>query len=210
MPIAHYPDREKEVRIMVHQIKCGHCSTRERPVYHRSVADVRAHTLRPVVQNTRTVAPPSTPMPEWRIKTPRAMVENMRDGRYAVSPTGSDEYDHHVFIRVSRPTHGKKKGCLVVQTQHSDAYSPLLIIYPSGRAYFSQTSQSVDMALMLVAADPYTAAMKYSQIKKVCCRCGKQLTDERSRWYGIGPECKDHWPEIINTVNQTKGSFGGW
>lgn len=208
----------------MHSIKCGHCSTYNRPVYHRNSAAVRAcaraHHNGSQYANTRVqvpqpigVAPMSqvtqpTPAPNtWRFKTPRAMVEAMRDGRYAVSPEGGEEFSQHVFVRVSRPKHGKRKGCLVIQTQHSDDYRPLLIIWPSGGVTFFQTADRIDMALLLVAADPFTSALKYAHIKKVCSRCGKQLTDARSRYYGIGPECEKYWPEIVNLVNETRGVF---
>lgn len=211
----------------MHSIKCGHCSTYNQPVYHRNKAAVAACArARHLARSQRTVplansrmvpistpaaqAPVQTPVnswESWNLKTPRAMVEAMRDGRYAVCPEGGEEYSQHVFLRVSRPKSGKKRGCLVIQTQHSDAYSPFITIYPSGRVFFSQKRDRLDMALLMVCADPFTTAMKYAEIKKVCCRCGKQLTDARSRYYGIGPECEKHFPEIINMIHELKGVF---
>jgi hypothetical protein len=41
----------------------------------------------------------------------------------------------------------------------------------------------------------------------VCSKCGKKLTHGRSRYYGIGPECEEFWPEVINFINETKGVY---
>lgn len=199
-------------------VKCGHCSTHQRPVYHQDAQEVKIcafYTARSKVhqQNIANVRQEvaSKPRPnDWQSTVPRAMVENMREGRYAASPTGEEDYDHHVFLRVWRPKSGKKKDCLILRTQHSDSYRDFITIYPSGSVWFAKNSTALDMALLKICANPFGTAMRYAELKNVCCRCGKQLTDERSRWYGIGPECKEYFPEIINEVNDTKGSFGGW
>lgn len=200
------------------QVKCGHCSTKSHAVYHRNSAEVHLCYLgklttsnrRPVAAQVVATQPQhSTPVNPWRAKTPRPMVENMREGRYAVPIPGAagDEKDRHIFLRVWRPKSGKRKDQLLIRTQHSDDYRDFITIYPGGRVWFAKLTDQLDMALMMIAADPYTAIMKYAEILKVCGRCGKQLTDERSRWYGIGPECEQHWPEVIERVNQNKGPF---
>jgi hypothetical protein len=197
-------------------VKCGHCSTRQRAVYHKDVKEVRfcgfTAARQTLAANTRTDPSWGVPgaKPAWSFQTPQVMVENMRDGRYAVAPgTAGAEKDQHVFIRVSRPKTGKKKGALVIQTQHSDDYRPFITFWPSGQIYVAKQNDRLDQALLMVAADPFTSAMKYAELWNVCSRCGKQLTDAKSRWYGIGPECEKHWPEIINYVNETRGAFSG-
>ena len=37
--------------------------------------------------------------------------------------------------------------------------------------------------------------------------CGKTLTDERSRWYGIGPDCETRYEESILESDQDRGPF---
>ena len=212
------------------QIYCGHCKS-----YHGNIAAVRACSRRHITKaradgvrqimanNRRNMAdptatgpgftePPPTPTAykrpnEWQLTTPREMVENMREGRYAVEITLPGKPTDWVFLRVSRPTRGKKAGSLVLQTQHSDYYKPYLTIYPSGSLWFAQTGEKLDLALMMVAADPVTSAINYGRELGCCSRCGRELTDERSRWYSIGPECEKYWPEIITYVNETKGVF---
>ena len=200
----------------MHRIKCGHCSTTRSATYHTTSQEVRECAFRAAraasqaqkVATVRSQIVPTRPRPNtWQFKTPRVMVEQMREGRYAVEVTLPGQPTDWVFVRVSRPTRGKKAGCLVLQTQHSDYYKPLLTIYPSGSVYFFKASEKLDMALMMIAADPYTSAINYGRELGCCSRCARELTDERSRHYSIGPECEKSWPEIINYINETKGVF---
>lgn len=186
--------------------RCAHCHGRHHTAREGRFCAHQKQNPKQVAANTK-----ATPTTEdvWKFKTPRSMVENMQIGRYAVAPYGGDDpKNDFVFIRVVRPKTGKKAGQIIVQTQHSDAYKPRLVIYPSGRAIFlTHVDERLDRAVMMVAADPYTATMKYAEILDVCCRCGKSLTDKKSRWYGIGPECEKHFPDVINYINETKGHF---
>jgi DNA-directed RNA polymerase subunit RPC12/RpoP len=185
----------------VPSIKCGNCGHR-----HANTAGVRAcyrSRYRPAPAPVVRQATMATE-PVWPLRTPEPMVNNIKDGRYAVR---ADSNQPFVFVRVKRPKTGKKNGCLVVQTQHSDWYRDELTIYPSGRIWCPQPHQ-IDMPLLLVAADPMTGAMNYGMELGVCSRCGRELTDERSRWYGIGPECEHHWPEIIARVDSDNN--GPW
>lgn len=190
----------------MHKIKCAHCKG-----IHSTARDVAicAHLMSRAqtnIANARTVIPAKRPN-EWPFKTPEAMVRAIRDGRYAVSLNGGREMDDFTFIRVSRPKNGKKRGCTIVQTQHSDAYKEAIIFYPSGS--FWVFNPRIDQQLLMVAADPFTSAMNYGQILDRCSRCAKSLTDAKSRWYSIGPECEKYWPEIVNYINETKGVFRG-
>jgi len=210
----------------MNRIKCGHCKKYHDAVYQvRRCANrqvqARANTARVIAIADAKRAAVEQPTPgtagvpargkwlpaEWQFTTPRAMVEHMREGRYAVEIKLPGKPTDWVFIRVSRPTHGQKKGCLVLQTQHSDYYKMLLQVYPSGHIYTAQYNEKLDMALMMVAADPFTAAINYGRELGCCSRCARKLTDERSRYYSIGPECEKYWPEIINYLNETRGVF---
>lgn len=199
-------------------IKCGHCKE-----YHQNVAAVRrcparhaqqtpaarafaiADAKRTAGDTIKTEIPP-TPK-AWPFNTPLAMVEHMREGRYAVEVKLENKPTDWVFIRVSRPTRGKMKGSLLLQTQHSDYYKHLIIKRPGGSIWVAQQGEKIDIALMMIAADPFTSAINYGRELGCCSRCGRELTDERSRHYSIGPECEKHWPEIITYVNEVKGVF---
>lgn len=148
----------------------------------------------------KRVEQPKRPAPETCLKTPLAMIENLRDGRYAVR---ADENEKYMFIKVWRPKSGRKKGCLIISTQHSESYKECIVRWPSGR--WSVYDSRPDRNLIFVVADPITAARAYGREKNRCCRCGKELTDGRSIWYSIGPECEKSFPEIIDAVDEEFG-----
>lgn len=206
------------------QIKCGHCKgyhTGQRGVFFCSqgphaqanraalAANARVAPQAPSDARNDGADPFATPTIRetglvWKLNVPQAMVENLKEGRYAVR---RDTDDPFVFVRVSRPTRGRRRGCLVIQTQHSDWYEDFVTIYPSGKVFTAKLTERLDMALFIVCADPMTAAINYGRELGHCSRCGRELTDERSRYYSIGPECEKHWPEIIAHINEESGEW---
>jgi Family of unknown function (DUF6011) len=42
----------------------------------------------------------------------------------------------------------------------------------------------------VIEADPTLAAARFAECHSICCCCGKSLTDERSKAYGVGPDCR--------------------
>lgn len=138
----------------------------------------------------------------WTLKVPKAMVENLKKGRYAVRMDQSDPY---TFILVARPTFGRFKGCLTIKTQHGERYLEAVVLHPSGFVHIS--NRNVEMPLFLACADPMTAAIAYGRELGCCSSCGRKLTDERSRYYSIGPECEKSWPEIIASVDEESGPY---
>lgn len=190
------------------RVKCGHCHG-----YHRTTREVMFCVSGPrgvvvPANNTRQLAAGFSPDydPWSQLKTPKEMILKIKEGRYAVRP---DSNTPLVFMRISYPKQGKKKGCLVVQTQHSDFYRDKMVYNPStGRLFIApHKAREIDMPLMLIAVDPVTGIRKYASELGVCGRCGRELTDERSRWYGIGPECEKHWPEVLTAVDEEKGPY---
>lgn len=133
---------------------------------------------------------------------PLDMLKTFPDGRYAARQDENDEYD---FFRVSRPKSGRFAGALKVQTQHSDLLKEALVIWPSGqvRVY----NHSIQQNLLLAILDPRTAGIRYGRHIGHCMKCGKTLTDNRSRYYGIGPDCEKDYPEVIEEVDDM---FGTW
>lgn len=132
---------------------------------------------------------------------PREFVDMVEDGYYAAQ---AHEGAHITFIRISRPKHGKYNGCIKVQKQLGSGFGirlvDELIFYPDGRV--SVYSASIEEPLMLVIADKYGCARRYAKERKMCARCNAELTDSRSRKYGIGPECVKHWPWMIALVDE--------
>lgn len=146
-------------------------------------------------------------MSEWKLKTPRFMVEGMRKGRYAVEVHMPGEPVDWVFFWVNRPQSGPKEGQIIIKTQHGENYSPFLTILPSGRTTVVRTDLKHDQALLIACADPVSSAINYGRELGCCSSCGKELTDERSRYYSIGPECEKRWPEVIVQVDDQRGPF---
>ena len=107
----------------------------------------------------------------------RATANSVPAGRYALR----DE-DHGgtvvKFYRVSKPEEGKWAGYTFVDIQASDEFYPV-----RGRTKF--------IILESIAADPQGAAILYGRELGVCGICGRTLTDEESRAYGIGPVCRE-------------------
>lgn len=194
-------------------VKCGHCSSRlRRPIYHPSTTDVlscspfvanqggsrqyyrneRANIFTPAVDDLLT-----------------RMLLDTRDGRYAVKLDQSDPFR---FIRISRPKNGKSAGYLKIQSQHAESLAPVasLRLDLDPRKRYLQNASYIPYLRMLVC-DSTTAAMDYGRTLQRCSRCGIQLTDDRSRWFAIGPECEKYWPDIIGMVLDKKGPYvPGW
>lgn len=196
-------------------VLCGHCHRKHATSYdvYLCSRNARGSFRRPEPQ-AQVAAPvrPSRPRFDpyvYPLKAPQAMVESIRDGRYAVDVgTMSGGEQRVIFVRISRPTRGKLAGALKIQTQHSDYYKEALIKYPSGQwRLYTQRTTELDQALTMICVNPLDAAMLYAKELDACSRCGRELTDERSRYYSIGPECEKHWPDLITKINNTKGPF---
>lgn len=41
-----------------------------------------------------------------------------------------------------------------------------------------------------IAADPIAAGKRFADLTSRCCACARRLTDDHSKVYGIGPECR--------------------
>lgn len=152
--------------------------------------------------NTVTTNPIENAPNRQTTMIPMDMLLNVPAGRYAVRP---DSNSKHRFFRISRPKTGNMKGSFKVQTQHGEDYKLAMVIWPSGSLTWYNMSIEDDLALVVVNTNG--AAIEYGQVIGRCCRCGKELTDDRSRYFGIGPECEKVWPQIIDIVTDTKGAY---
>lgn len=133
-----------------------------------------------------------------RLEMLSSLIGNIPNGYFAVR---EQETDPLVFIRLSRPDRGKFKGCVKIQTQHSDVLELALVRYPSSARWYVYRGSVIDK-MLLVCLDPSGAQLQYARELGHCCNCNKTLTDERSRHYGIGPECEKFRPEIIDRVDE--------
>ncbi len=54
-----------------------------------------------------------------------------------------------------------------------------------------------DAVVAAIAADPITAGKRFADLTCRCCACGRALTDDHSKVYGIGPECRSDIPAEV-------------
>jgi hypothetical protein len=198
-----------------HRIRCHHGGTWHDHETAREVSFCASqHMNFPIAANSnRTHTAPAIPTQPvtgrnygtWTFVTPEAMVRTIPKGRYCVE-LGANL---RKFFKVVPNWKGKLyRGATVISTQHSESFKVALVLWPDGRVQIF--NRDIDSCLMMMAADPYTCKIRYGQELGVCCNCGKKLTDDRSRWYGIGPECEKDNIEIINEVENTRGRFVKW
>lgn len=62
--------------------------------------------------------------------------------------------------------------------------------YAFARAHYDRVAHARAVLEDVIDTDPDTAAARFAAFASRCCCCGKRLTDERSKCYGIGPECR--------------------
>lgn len=140
----------------------------------------------------------------FETKIPIPMLEALMDGYYAVQLDAADQMK---FFRVSHPKKNWAAGSLKIQSIHGEILKDVLFVWPGGeRGTWRNRSMEGDLIGLVV--DPNGSAIRYAQEIGHCCRCNKQLTDDRSRWYGIGPECEKVWSHMIHIVNESRGPFG--
>lgn len=148
--------------------------------------------------------------PRWAAKretiVPVELLEMVPDGYYA---TLLEDGEEPTFLRVKRPKFGIHEGRMVIQTQHGDRLEDAFIVYPKTAIDSTRVDVlkvSVEEAINLLISDQFGAARRYAKLISRCCRCNKELTDERSRKYGIGPECEKHMKWMIDLVDMEESS----
>lgn len=123
-----------------------------------------------------------------------------------------DSSSRTIFFRVKTTAKNSRRyppDSYLVQQAHGNAlglsYTPVCAVWPNGT--FKVYDKSLEPELMTVMADHHSAARMFGQLLGHCARCNAELTDERSRYYGIGPECEQHWPWFIPEVEEEKGAY---
>ena len=143
---------------------------------------------------------------------PAELLFDMREGNYAVTLPDRDKltFVRLNFVKPYRDGRVRKyQGCAVLSTQHGEQRIKRFVVRPDGKYRILSRGVSEHMAaalLGLIMSDPRGSAARYGQELGHCCRCGKALTDERSRYYGIGPECERSWPDLIAEIDDMRGA----
>lgn len=130
------------------------------------------------------------------------LIQLIKDGRYATRTSDSEPL---IFYRVSRPTKGQFKGAFKVQTQHSEEWKLAYVVWPSKRESIYRTD--IKTHLLMLVGNQEVAASTYAWELGQCQICGKKLTDERSRYYGIGPDCEERHAHVIEAIELAFGPY---
>jgi Family of unknown function (DUF6011) len=182
-------------------IKCAVCK-------NKHTADTSAEALelvrqcqgasRPAFKSSASSTPPAPePKPQPPSNFPVAMLQATGSGYFAVR---QDDNDDFTFYRISKAEKGKWAGTIKVQSIHGDRLNLVLLHRPSN-GWLKVYDQRFIQKLLFVLADPFGSGLNYSREIDRCCKCGKQLTDTRSRHYSIGPECEKRFPDHIAMVD---------
>lgn len=155
-------------------MKCGHCRKD-----HETVAEVRRCSGIDATPSTatgdfNTVIPAQHSRPASN--PGRRPWENVPEGHYAVPGQDGRDLD---FYRVDKPTEGSWRG-----------WTFLKMIIGGKPAVRIKDWERIDRVLTKVAENPDLAAFLYGTNIGQCDRCNRHLTDETSRKYGRGPECR--------------------
>lgn len=143
-------------------------------------------------------APKSAPVDDAMM----GLIQLIKDGRYATRASDSEPL---VFYRISRPMKGQFKGAFKVQTQHSEKWTLAYVVWPSKRESVYRTD--IKTHLLMLVGNQEVAASTYAWELGQCQICGRKLTLERSRYYGIGAECEDSHPSVIEAIELTFGPY---
>jgi hypothetical protein len=128
------------------------------------------------------------------------LISMVPEGYYATDKDGDGTHIDYLYIGEEK--HGKRfKGHLVVKTQHSDEWVARMVKWKeTGKwsVYPMAYGRDVIEIVLMVLGDYKTCARRYAIETQRCMRCGKKLTDDRSRHYLVGPECESKhgftWP----------------
>ena len=137
---------------------------------------------------------------------PLPMLKSVRDGWYAWR---GDDTEDWTFVRISRPKRGDRAGCIKVQTQHGPNYRQRMVVWPSDKVTLHAENRFIERVLMGIIVNQVRSGIDYGRIKGRCLRCKTELTDPRSRWYSIGPDCEKVVPHYIAAVEEEIGPWDG-
>jgi hypothetical protein len=159
-----------------------------------------------------TTDPDAVPTETVEATTKSKMVDGLigmvPDGYFAVREQDGAPI---TFMRLSRPSSRNfPKGSIKVQSLHGPALETRWVKWPSGKiSVYRWYGHDIEDYLLLLIADWRGASLLYAEKIRKCGRCNAKLTDPRSRFYGIGPECetKTGWTWWLDEIAEKKGGY---
>ena len=150
-----------------------------------------------------------TPEPaKPKTKVPLNMLKSAGTGYFAVRLDGNQVHTFFRLNEIKEIKNVKRKlpiGTFTVETLHGDRRKWVLTIFPGG--VVKEYDLSREKELLMVCVDPNGGRIEYGIQIGACGICGKTLTDDRSRWYGIGPDCEKRNGHIISIVDEKYGPY---
>jgi hypothetical protein len=146
-----------------------------------------------------------TPAPTPVIRVPLDMLSSVPDGYYAWTP--DDRPLTFLRIKTHKSRHSRWNGCRTVQTQHGPNWSePRFVIRRDGSVWMPNRNDAVIQDVLIGLICSYKQCAKtYARELGRCMRCNLELTDERSRHYGIGPDCEKIWTWVVPEKDEELG-----
>lgn len=134
------------------------------------------------------------------------------DGRYAVT---SDDGKQTVFLKLATRTVSggdpsrEADKFRDLRYKSSDDWLELQRFYASGMVTGRNEVHGSVVADLLVQVmmDKGGCADRYGERFKECVNCGRELTDDKSRYYRLGSECITRRHDVVEYVDN---NFGAW
>lgn len=173
----------------------------------KSQPDVPEDQRPPQYQKSLHRAPGTEPEPEKTVSPESRLdfgaMSMIQNGRYAVT---SNDGKQTAFIRVKTD---KKTQARVVQGKSSDVWVKLQTYYPSGQVHGRGQWQGTPISELLtqIMLDREECADRYGARFSECVNCGRELTDDKSRYYRLGSECITKRLDLVEYVNEKSGEW---
>ncbi|QGH76237.1 hypothetical protein SEA_JELLYBONES_95 [Gordonia phage Jellybones] len=150
-----------------------------------------------------------TPQPAQPVtdKLDMNVLRMIPDGRYAVT---SDDGKQTVFLKLAtRTIKGSNEEFRDLRYKSSDDWLELQKFYQSGMVTGRNEVHGSVVADLLVQVmmDKGGCADRYGERFKECVNCGRELTDDKSRYYRLGSECITRRHDVVEYVDN---NFGAW
>ncbi|QDM56911.1 hypothetical protein SEA_BEAVER_97 [Gordonia phage Beaver] len=150
-----------------------------------------------------------TPQPAQPVadKLDMNVLRMIPDGRYAVT---SDDGKQTVFLKLAtRTIKGSNEEFRDLRYKSSDDWLELQKFYQSGMVTGRNEIHGSVVADLLVQVmmDKGGCADRYGERFKECVNCGRELTDDKSRYYRLGSECITRRHDVVEYVDN---NFGAW
>lgn len=125
--------------------------------------------------------------PEEKVVIGDTLLDRIPAGSYAVA-NENGAINEHSFYQIDKPEDGRWEGWVFVKILRGPDAGRLFSRSPEGDV---RGNKRVGAAVIRkIAADVQGAMLLYGKLIGFCGHCGRRLTNDESREYGIGPICR--------------------